>query len=103
MILKRIGPDAQAVIPEAVLEELGLSPGDEVGFDIIGGRVVLTRPDSGFGDEREEEVEELTGLDTATIRKLIDEALDDPSPSIPAEEVFARLEARHRERVANGA
>lgn len=34
------------------------------------------------------------------MRQKIQEALDDPRPDIPAEEVFARLRARHAARVA---
>lgn len=43
--------------------------------------------------EREEEA-----LDEL-IRRKVQEAYDDPRPSIPAEEVFARLRARHAERM----
>lgn len=32
------------------------------------------------------------------MRRKIQEALDDPRPSVPADEVFARLRARHAER-----
>lgn len=102
MIVNRINADAQATIPPEILDELGLTPGDEVGFDIIGGRVVLTRPDGGFSDEHDETLETLTGLDTATVKALVDKALDDPRPSIPAEEVFTGLRARHEERVLRG-
>lgn len=102
MIIKRINADAQATIPPEILDELGLTPGDEVGFDIIGGRVVLTRPDGGFGDEQDDDLETLTGLDTATLKALIDKALNDPRPSIPADEVFASLRARHEERIGGG-
>ena len=34
------------------------------------------------------------------LRRKVQEALDDPRPDIPAEEVFARLRARHAARVA---
>jgi antitoxin ParD1/3/4 len=33
------------------------------------------------------------------MRRMIQEAYDDPRPSIPAEEVFARLELKHAERM----
>lgn len=99
MILKRINADAQATIPSEILHELGLSPGDQIGFDIIAGRVVLTRPDGGFSDEQDDSLETLTGLDTATLKAMIDEALNDPRPSIPAEQVFSELRARHQESV----
>lgn len=33
-------------------------------------------------------------------RRLIQESLDDPRPAVPAEEVFARLRARHEKRMA---
>lgn len=43
--------------------------------------------------EREEAaLEEIT-------RRRVEEALADPRPAVPAEDVFARLEARHAERV----
>jgi antitoxin ParD1/3/4 len=37
------------------------------------------------------------------LRQKIQEAYDDPRPSIPAEEVFERLRARHAERMKAGA
>lgn len=36
------------------------------------------------------------------LRRKVETALNDPRPSIPAEEVFARLEALHRQRSATG-
>jgi len=38
-------------------------------------------------------------LRNETWRRLIQESLDDPRPDIPADEVFAELEALHKERV----
>ena len=35
----------------------------------------------------------------AVLRRRVQEALDDPSPSIPADQVFAELRAHHAERV----
>lgn len=35
-------------------------------------------------------------------RRLIQESLDDPRPDVPAEEVFAELEALHDERMKAG-
>jgi len=102
MIVKSINGDGQTTIPEEVLRELGVSPGEEIGFDIIGGRVVLTRPDGGFGDEQQDDLERLTGLDRATLQAMVEEALADPRPSIPAEQVFAELGARHQERNLRG-
>lgn len=100
MIVKRINADAQATIPPEILEELGLSAGDEVGFDIVGGRVVLTRPDGGFADEQDDDLETLTGLDTATLKALVDKALNDPRPSVPIDEAFANVRRRLEERWA---
>lgn len=34
----------------------------------------------------------------ASIRAKVQESLDDPRPSVPAEDVFARLEAKHEAR-----
>jgi len=39
-------------------------------------------------------------MDVEWLRKCIDESLADPRPSIPAEEVFAKLRARHLRRLA---
>ena len=36
---------------------------------------------------------------TAWMKAKVQEALDDPGPSLPAEEVFARLRARSAERI----
>ena len=35
----------------------------------------------------------------AALRKTVQEALDDPSPTIPADQVFAALRAHHEKRV----
>lgn len=35
-------------------------------------------------------------------RRLIKESLDDPRPDVPAEEVFARIQARHEKRLKDG-
>ena len=43
MIVERITAQAQAKIPDAVLEALGLAPGDAIAFDIVDGRVSLHR------------------------------------------------------------
>jgi hypothetical protein len=40
-----------------------------------------------------------SGPDDDTMRRLIQQAFDDPRPSIPAEEVFERLRRRHAERM----
>lgn len=100
MILKRINADAQATIPAEILHELGLNPGDQIGFDIIAGRVVLTRPDGGFSNEQDESLEALTGFDTAMLKAMVDEALDDPRPSIPADQAFADVRRRLEEKWA---
>jgi antitoxin ParD1/3/4 len=41
-------------------------------------------------------------LRNETWRRLIQESLDDPRPDIPADEVFAELEALHNERIKAG-
>lgn len=41
-------------------------------------------------------------LRNETWRRLIQELLDDPRPDIPADEVFAELEALHNERIKAG-
>jgi antitoxin ParD1/3/4 len=38
----------------------------------------------------------------AELRRRIDDAFDDPRPSVPADEVFARIEHKHAERVKAG-
>ncbi len=43
MIMGRISATAQITVPRAVRLALGLEPGDEVGWEIDGERVVLTR------------------------------------------------------------
>ena len=42
------------------------------------------------------------GMDDDWIREKIKESLDDPRPCVPAEEVFARLEAKHAARMKSG-
>lgn len=39
----------------------------------------------------------------AVMKQRVREALDDPRPDVPADEVFARLRQRHEARVRNGA
>ena len=43
MILGRITAKAQTTIPRAVRLALGIGPGDEIGYEIDGDKVVLTR------------------------------------------------------------
>ena len=49
--------------------------------------------------EREEAEAELSN---DTLRRLIQESLDDPRPDIPADEVFERLERKHATLTAAG-
>ncbi len=43
MIIGRITAKAQTTIPRAVRLALGIGPGDEIGYEIDGDKVVLTR------------------------------------------------------------
>ena len=43
MIIGRITAKAQTTIPRAVRLALGIGPGDEIGYEIDGNKVVLTR------------------------------------------------------------
>lgn len=43
MIIGKITAKAQTTIPQAVRRALGLSPGDEIGYEIEDGRVILTK------------------------------------------------------------
>ncbi|HEX8366145.1 MAG TPA: stability determinant [Allosphingosinicella sp.] len=52
--------------------------------------------------EDEAEASAAEPLDPEFVR-MIRESLDDPRPSIPAEEVFAELKARHEARLKRGA
>ena len=90
MFVERITAEAQATIPDAVLETLGLEPGDSIAFEIVDGRVSLHRA----GDEDGRSVEQLAGLDLETLRTKIRNAIDDPRPSVPIAEAFARVRQR---------
>ena len=43
MIIGRITAKAQTTIPRAVRLALGIGPGDEIGYEIDGDKVILTR------------------------------------------------------------
>lgn len=43
MIIGKITAKAQTTIPKAVRRALGLGPGDEIGYEIEDGRVIMTR------------------------------------------------------------
>ena len=43
MIIGRITAKAQTTIPRAVRLALGVGPGDEIGYEIDGDKVILTR------------------------------------------------------------
>lgn len=79
--------DLQAVIPTEILDALKVKPGDEIGFDITDGVVSMFRYPS------DDEIDQDTGLRYGALRALIKEAIDDPRPSIPAEQAFAELRA----------
>ncbi|HEX8535496.1 MAG TPA: AbrB/MazE/SpoVT family DNA-binding domain-containing protein [Allosphingosinicella sp.] len=83
MIVKRLEAGAPAVIPDELLAELGLKPGDEIGFAVEDGEVRVFRkpPLEGLDEE--------TGLTTSELRAFIAEGMK--GPYIPAEEAFARL------------
>jgi len=53
MIIGKITAKAQTTIPKAVRRALGLGPGDEIGYEIEDGRVILTRvaDDDGIGSD----------------------------------------------------
>ena len=101
MIVERITKEAQATIPDAVLEALGLAPGDAIAFDIVDGSVRLRRADGLPNpiDEERASAETVLQSGTATLKALIDEALRDPRPSIPAARIFADLRALHEDRL----
>lgn len=88
MIVTHMNADATAVIPAEVLESLGVRPGDQIGFEIIDGEVSV------FRYPADDEIDEDTGLSHGELRAMIKEADDDPRPTIPAEEAFARAFAR---------
>jgi antitoxin PrlF len=41
-VTSRLGVKSQTVVPKAVREALGVGPGDQIGYSIQHGRVVLT-------------------------------------------------------------
>ena len=43
MIIGRITAKAQTTIPRAVRLALGIGPGDEIGYEIDGNKVIMTR------------------------------------------------------------
>lgn len=101
MILTRINADAQVTIPQEVMAALGLKPGDEIGFTVSNGAVSL------FRNPSDDEIDGDTGLTYGVLRALIKEAVDDPRPSVPAEQAFAELRAhidsrRQERRAAQG-
>lgn len=94
MIVTRIEADARALLPAEVLDALKIEPGDAVGFDISDGVVRIFRHPS------DDEIDADTGLTCGALRVLIKEAVDDPRPSIPAEQAFANVRRRMEERWA---
>lgn len=47
----RVGPKGQVVIPKAMRDELGIEPGDEVDFELVG-ESVLIKPVRSFDSLR---------------------------------------------------
>jgi AbrB family looped-hinge helix DNA binding protein len=41
-VTSRLDTKARTILPKAVREALGLSPGDQIGYTILDGRVILT-------------------------------------------------------------
>lgn len=99
MILSRLGAKWQTTVPLSVREALGVSPGDRLAYRIEGGLVFVSRAE---GDEESGE-DELHS--DAEIQAAIDEALNDPRPTVPAEEAFAEVYAyiKERRRLADAA
>lgn len=48
----------------------------------------------------QEEMQRKLIVPDAVLRRMVQEALDDPRPSIPQEEVFAELRRHHAKRIA---
>ncbi len=91
MIVNRVTPGFAASLPREVMVALDLLPGDTIGYVIEDGAVRLIRVQDEDGEDLTPE--EITGLTTAQIDALIQEALDDPRPSVSAEEAFADVYA----------
>lgn len=85
MIVTRIEADVRAVIPTEVLNALAIKPGDEIGFNINDGVVSV------FRNPSDDEIDGDTGLTYGALRALIKQAVDDPRPSISADEAFANV------------
>jgi bifunctional DNA-binding transcriptional regulator/antitoxin component of YhaV-PrlF toxin-antitoxin module len=83
MIVKRLEAGDPAVIPEELLAELGLKPGDEIGFAVDDGEVRV------FRNPPLDEIDEETGLTIGELRAMIAEGRR--GPYIPAEEALGRL------------
>lgn len=90
MIVSRLDADGKLALPQDVLELLDLQPGDELVIELVDGRAVLTRAPQP-GDEEED----------AAVQAAIDEYLQNPGPTVSAEEAFARIHA-HIEAAARG-
>lgn len=88
MILSRVSARWQTTVPRSVREALGVGPGDALSYRIEGDQVFVSKAD----DEDEEGDEDIRS--DAEVQAAIDEALNDPRPTIPAEEAFARAYAR---------
>jgi len=98
MIVSRLGAKWQTIVPLSVREALGVGPGDSLAYRIEGEQVFVSR-DEGNEDSGEDDIHS-----DAEIQAAIDDVLNDPRPSIPAEEAFARvfahIDAMRRERDA---
>lgn len=98
MILSRVTAKWQTTVPRAVREALGVGPGDTISYRIEGDQVFVSKAD----DEDEHGDDDIHS--DAELQPIIDEALKDTRPTIPAEEVFTRvfahIESLRRERNA---
>ena len=95
MIHGLLSTELAEALPREVVDALDLLPGDEIEFPVVAGGVRISRP--------ADHVETELGLTTDQLQGLIQEALDDPRPPIPAEEAFAELRTRIEQRHRNGA
>ena len=50
MVTSKLTSKAQTTIPQPVREALRLRPGDELAYEIAGGRVILTKASVGLED-----------------------------------------------------
>lgn len=92
MIMAQVTTELAAALPAEVVRALQLLPGDEIGFEIEGDSVRLTRPE-------DEEID--LGLTREDLRALIAEGME--GPILSADEVFANVRQHLEERSADSA